>query len=150
MAIRILCVCLGNTCRSPMAQGAIEAMALAAGLAVEVDSAGLGAWPAGKPPDPRGLATAARRGYDNAAQRSRMIAAEDFDAFDLILAMDAGNLARLEELRPAASRAGIRLFHPSGRDIPDPYHGGLPDYEHALDLIEQAARDLVARLAGGL
>ena len=131
-----------------MAQGAIEAMAAAAGLTVEVDSAGLGAWHAGNPPDPRGLTTAARRGYDNAAQRSRLIAAGDFDAFDLVLAMDASNIARLEELRPAGAHAQIRLFHPSGRDIPDPYYGDLPDYEHALDLIEEAARSLIDGLSG--
>ncbi len=148
MATRILCVCLGNTCRSPMAQGAIEAMAAAAGLAVEVDSAGLGAWHAGNPPDPRGLTTAARRGYDNAAQRSRLIATADFGAFDLFLAMDASNIARLEELRPVGARAEIRLFHPSSRDIPDPYYGGLPGYEYALDLIEEAARSLIDGLSG--
>ena len=148
MTTRILCVCLGNTCRSPMAQGAIEAMAAAAGLTVEVDSAGLGAWHAGNPPDPRGLTTAARRGYDNAAQRSRLIATADFDTFDLILAMDASNIARLEKLRPVGASAEIRLFHPSGRDIPDPYYGGLPDYEHALDLIEEAARGLIDGLSG--
>jgi protein-tyrosine phosphatase len=146
MATRILCVCLGNTCRSPMAQGVIEAMAAAAGLTLAVDSAGLGAWHAGKPPDPRGLATAAKRGYDNAAQRSRLIEAADFDAFDLILAMDASNLARLRELCPTGARAQILLFHPSGRDIPDPYYGGLPDYEHALDMIEQAASDLIHQI----
>lgn len=147
MATRILCVCLGNTCRSPMAQGAIEAMARAAGLPLAVDSAGLGAWHVGKPPDPRGLATAAKRGYDNSAQRSRLIEPADFDAFDLVLGMDRANIARLEALRPAGARAEIRLFHPSGRDIPDPYHGGQPDYEHALDLIEEASRALVAGLA---
>jgi protein-tyrosine phosphatase len=149
MTTRILCVCLGNTCRSPMAQGAIETMAAAAGLAVEVDSAGLGAWHAGKAPDLRGVTTAARRGYDNSAQRSRQIEAADFDVFDLILAMDASNLARLRELCPAGARARIRLFHPSGRDIPDPYYGELPEYERALDLIEAAAADLVAQLARG-
>lgn len=147
MATRILCVCLGNTCRSPMAQGAIEAMAAAAGLAVEVDSAGLDARHAGKPPDPRGLVTAAKRGYDNSAQRSRQIAAVDFDAFDLILAMDASNIARLREIQPPGARAQTRLFHPAGIDIPDPYYGDLPDYEHALDLIEAAAADLVANLS---
>jgi protein-tyrosine phosphatase len=129
-----------------MAQGAIETMAAAAGLTVEVDSAGLGAWHAGKPPDRRGLATAAKRGYDNSAQRSRLIDTADFDAFNLILAMDASNLARLHELRPAGSGALIRLFHPSGQDIPDPYYGDLPDYEHALDMIEEAATHLIAEL----
>ena len=149
MATRILCVCLGNTCRSPMAQGVLEAMATAAGLALEVDSAGLGAWHVGKPPDPRGLATAGKRGYDNSAQRSRLIEAVDFTAFDLILGMDGQNIARLEELRPKGAPAEIRLFHPSGRDIPDPYYGDLPDYEHALDLIEEDAADLIRDYGAG-
>jgi len=145
--MRILCVCLGNTCRSPMAQGAIEAMAREAGLALDVDSAGIGAWFAGKAPDARGLATALKRGYDNSAQRSRQIEAADFGAFDLILAMDQSNLDALEALRPAGTRAEMRLFHPAGHDIPDPYYGDLPDYELALDLIEEAARDLVSGLS---
>lgn len=62
--------------------------------------------------------------------------------------MDASNIARLEKLRPVGASAEIRLFHPSGRDIPDPYYGGLPDYEHALDLIEEAARGLIDGLSG--
>jgi protein-tyrosine phosphatase len=144
---RILVVCLGNTCRSPMGQGVIEHLAARAGLAVEVDSAGIGAWHAGKPPDPRGLATSIKRGYDTSAQRSRQITEADFTAFDLILAMDASNLARLRELCPAGASPEIRLFHPSGRDVPDPYYGELPDYELALDMIEEGARDLIAGLA---
>lgn len=144
---RILCVCLGNTCRSPMAQGVIEAMAQAAGLAVEVDSAGTAPRQVGVPPDPRGLRAAGARGYDTAAQRSRRVATGDFHAFDLIVAMDAANLAALKALRPAGARARIRLFDPEGRDIPDPWHGTQADYDHALDLIEAAARALVAGLA---
>jgi protein-tyrosine phosphatase len=144
--MRILCVCQGNTCRSPMARGVIEAMARATGLALEVDSAGLAPRRAGGPPDPRALATAARRGYDIAAHRTRAVAPGDFAAFDLILAMDRGNLDALRRRRPAGARTAMRLFHPAGRDIPDPYDGGLPDYEHALDLIEEAARALVADL----
>ena len=145
--MRILCVCLGNICRSPMAQGAIEAMARAEGLALEVDSAALGDWHIGNPPDPRGLKAAAARGYDNGAQRARKVRLADFDAFDLILAMDRSNLDALERLRPKGARAEIRLFHPEGREIPDPYQGEQCDYEHALDLIEEAARALVTGLA---
>jgi len=129
-----------------MGQGVIEHLAARAGLAIGVDSAGIGAWHAGKPPDPRGLATALKRGYDTSAQRSRQITAADFAAFDLILAMDASNLARLRELCPPDASPQIRLFHPSGRDVPDPYYGELPDYEHALDMIEEGARDLIATL----
>jgi len=145
---RILCVCLGNTCRSPMAQGVLEALAREAGLAVEIDSAGLGAWHVGKPPHPMGLAAASARGYDTSGQRTRMVEPADFRDFDLIVAMDASNLAALEARRPAEARTAIRLFDPQGRDIPDPWGGTAADYEHALDMIETAARDLLARLAG--
>jgi protein-tyrosine phosphatase len=144
----ILVVCLGNICRSPMAQGAIERRAAEAGLEVDVDSAGLSAWHVGSPPNPRGLKVAAERGYDNRHQRARQLRAADFDDFDLILGMDRANTAALERLRPEGARAEIRLFHPSGRDIPDPYYGDMPDYEHALDLIEEAVDDLIAGLAG--
>ncbi len=149
--VKILVVCLGNICRSPMGQGVIEKRAAQAGLAVAVDSAGLGAWHIGNPPNPRGLKVASARGYDNSRQRARQVRGADFHDFDLILAMDADNVAGLERLRPAGTPdralAEIRLFDPSGRDIPDPYYGGLPDYEHALDLIEEAARDLIAVLS---
>ena len=148
---RILVVCLGNICRSPMGQGVIEKRAAAAGLAVEVDSAGLGSWHIGNPPNPRGLKVATARGYDNSAQRARLVRAQDFHHFDLILGMDSDNIARLNELRPAGAPdcdlAEIRLFHPSGQDIPDPYYGGLPDYEHALDLIEDAVEQLLEEMA---
>ena len=120
---RILVVCLGNICRSPMGQGVIEQRAAEAGLAVEVDSAGLGAWHIGDPPNPRGLKAASARGYDNSHQRARQVRIGDFHDFDLILGMDADNIAGLEHLRPAGAPgralAEIRLFHPSGRDIPD-------------------------------
>ncbi len=144
--IRILVVCLGNICRSPMGQGVIEKRAVQAGLAVEVDSAGLGAWHVGNPPNPRGLKAATARGYDNTHQRARQVRVSDFHDFDLILGMDADNIAGLERLRPEGAGVEIRLFHPSGQDIPDPYYGGPPDYEHALDLIEEATSDLIATL----
>ena len=146
MTTRILVVCLGNICRSPMGQGAIEKRAADAGLDVHVDSAGLGAWHIGEPPNPRGLKVASARGYDNSHQRAREVTAADFRDFDLILAMDAGNVAELRRRRPADATAQIRLFHHGGQDIPDPYYGGLPDYENALDLIEEAADRLIADL----
>ncbi len=147
MTTRILVVCLGNICRSPMGQGVIERRAAETGLAVEVDSAGLGSWHIGNPPNPRGLKVAAARGYHNAHQRARQVRAGDFDNFDLILGMDASNIEGLARLRPDGAPAEVRLFHPTGQDIPDPYYGDLPDYEHALDLIEEAADTLIRELS---
>lgn len=147
MAYRVLCVCLGNICRSPMAEGAIRAMAAKAGLDLAVDSAGLGPWHVGEPPNPRGLKVAGARGYDNSAQRARQVTADDFHRFDLILAMDHDNHAALERLRPRDAPAEIRLFDPDGRSIPDPYDGDITDYEHALDMVEHAAGSLIEALA---
>ncbi|MEM8791764.1 MAG: low molecular weight protein-tyrosine-phosphatase [Pseudomonadota bacterium] len=144
--MRILCVCLGNICRSPMAEGAVRKLAAEAGLDVQVDSAGTGAYHIGNPPDPRGLAAAEARGYDNTAQRARQVRAEDFHAFDLIVAMDRANLRNLEAQRPVGAKAEIRLFDPDGKEIPDPYYGGPADYELALDMVEHAARSLVDTL----
>lgn len=146
MTTRILCVCLGNICRSPMAEGAIRAKAAAAGKAVDVDSAGTGAWHIGNPPDKRGLEAAAARGYDNSGQRARQVGFRDFFEFDLLLAMDRNNLSDLRAARPADARCEIRLFDPAGREIPDPYYGGPEDYELALDMVEDAAADLIRHL----
>lgn len=146
MKTRILCVCLGNICRSPMAEGALRRRAAETGLEIEVDSAGLGSWHVGNPPDPRGLKAAAARGYDNSAQRCRQVTREDFARFDLILGMDRENVARLRAMAPPGTGAEIALFHPGGTEVPDPYYGGPADYEHALDLIEEGADALIARL----
>ena len=142
----VLFICLGNICRSPTAEGVFRAHTAGAGLDLRIDSAGTGAYHIGNPPDPRGLAAASARGYDNTAQRARQVRGSDFREFDLILAMDAANLADLRRLCPDGATCEIRLFDPQGRDIPDPYHGGPDDYERALDMVEAAADALVAEL----
>lgn len=129
-----------------MAEGALRKLGTEAGLAIEVDSAGTGAYHIGNPPDPRGLSAALARGYDNSAQRARQVRVDDFDAFDLIVAMDRSNKRNLEAMRPDGARAEIRLFDPQGREIPDPYYGGPADYEHALDMVEHAAKALISEL----
>ncbi|MEM7177192.1 MAG: low molecular weight protein-tyrosine-phosphatase [Pseudomonadota bacterium] len=144
--MRILCVCLGNICRSPMAEGALRKRAAEEGIAIEVDSAGTGAYHIGQPPDPRGLAAASARGYDNTAQRARQVADSDFHGFDLILAMDRANLRDLEARAPATARAEIRLFDAAGHEIPDPYYGGPEDYDRTLDMVEAATEAMIARL----
>ncbi|MEM6661763.1 MAG: low molecular weight protein-tyrosine-phosphatase [Pseudomonadota bacterium] len=145
--MRILCVCLGNICRSPMAEGAVRRAAAEAGLDWHVDSAGTGDWHIGSPPDPRGLAAAARRGYDNSDQRARQVDPADFTACDLILAMDASNHANLTRVAPQGTAEKVRMFDPDGRDVPDPYFGGPEGFDDVLDMIEAAARALVARHA---
>lgn len=142
--MRVLCVCLGNICRSPMAEGVVRAKV--AGLDVTVDSAGTGAWHVGDPPDRRAIHCAAARGYDLAHLRARRVERTDFGGFDRILAMDHQNLADLHRLRPVGAPAQIALFHPDGLGIPDPYHLGAEDFDHALDLIEEAADALVMHL----
>ena len=144
--MRVLCVCLGNICRSPMAEGALVRRAVEAGLTIEVDSAGLGGWHVGNTPDPRGLAAAASRGYDNSGQRARQVRPADFRQFDLIVGMDRDNVAQLHRQAPDDATARIELFHPGGKDIPDPYYSGPEAYENALDLVEFAADALITRL----
>ena len=149
---RLLMVCLGNICRSPMAEGALRARLQAAGLAgaVDVDSAGLGDWHAGNPPDPRAIACAAGHGVDIAGQRARQLRPADHDDFDLLLCADADVLRAVRNATPARARAQSALllaWSGAGRDddgIPDPYTGTTADFEHAWALVDAAAAAIVA------
>ncbi|MBV6416119.1 MAG: Low molecular weight protein-tyrosine-phosphatase YfkJ [Steroidobacteraceae bacterium] len=150
----ILFVCLGNICRSPTAEGVFRALALreAPELVVTADSAGTAGYHVGEPPDHRSLAAARRHGYDLSAHRARRIGPQDFARFDLLLAMDASNLADLDALAPREAQGRIRLlleFAPdAGRlDVPDPYYGTAPDFDLVVDLVERGARGLLAALA---
>lgn len=145
MTFRVLFVCTGNICRSPTAEGVFRALVKKAGLEsrVEVDSAGTRGYHVGDPPDERAVAVARSRGYDLSQLRARRVTDADFDDFDLILALDRGHLRRLRAMRPEGSRAEARLFLSDGRDVPDPYYGDRADFNHALDLIEAGARELL-------
>jgi len=153
MTTRILFICLGNICRSPMAEGAFRAAAGESGLGdtLVADSAGIGSWHVGNPPDARAIASAGRRGIDISGQRARQIEAEDFTTHDLIVAMDGANIERLRALAPADATVEIARFMAyAGRpeaDVPDPYYGDSADFEFALDLIEEASRGLAAHIA---
>ena len=151
--MRVLFVCLGNICRSPTAEAVFRHLLAqsASGLAVEVDSAGIGDWHIGEPPDKRAQAAALRRGFDMSRLRARQIVHEDFALFDLILAMDRQNLAELRRRAPVQYRERVRLFlefapELATPDVPDPYYGGEAGFEEVLDLAEQAARGLLGHL----
>ena len=120
-------------------------------LAVEIDSAGIGSWHIGEPPDERALAAARRRGLDMSRLRARQIANEDFARFDFILAMDRANLADLQRRAPSQYRERVHLFLEFASDldvdeVPDPYYGGEAGFEEVLDLAEQAARGLLSHI----
>jgi protein-tyrosine phosphatase len=150
---RLLFVCLGNICRSPMAEGVFADMAAQAGRRGDflLDSSGTGDWHIGNPPDGRAQAAALSRGVDISGLRARQTGARDFHDFDLILAMDRANVADLEFLAPPGARAQVRLFmefapETGVGEVPDPYFGAAGGFEEALDLIEAASRGLLKHL----
>jgi protein-tyrosine phosphatase len=146
---------MGNICRSPTAEGVMRGLLREQGLedAVEVDSAGMGDWHAGSPPDARATAAARSRGIvlEGAA---RTVRRRDFDDFDLILAADRSNLRELRAMLPPEARSRLHLlreFDPASAgapdlDVPDPYYGGDDGFEHVLDLVEAACRGLLDAL----
>lgn len=149
---RVLMVCMGNICRSPTAEAVLRRKLRDAGLEpwVDVDSAGTHAdWHAGEAPHERSQARARKRGYDLSGLRARRIEPADFECFDLILAMDYANLALLEEQCPLAHRHKLGRLSEYARRyadcavIPDPYGGKHADFEHVLDLVEDACDHLV-------
>lgn len=152
--MRILFVCLGNICRSPTAEGVLRhllATEEAPGAGVEVDSAGTGDYHVGAPPDRRSQRAAKRRGIDLSSLSARQVRRQDFEDFDLILAMDRQNLRDLQAIKPLGSHAEVRLFleyagEPGASEVPDPYTGSAEAFEHVLDLLTDASRRLIGRL----
>ncbi|MGB0498621.1 MAG: low molecular weight protein-tyrosine-phosphatase [Rubricella sp.] len=148
MTTRLLFVCLGNICRSPTAEAIAKARA--AGIGLEVESAGLAGWHVGEPPDPRSVKAGAARGYDLTPIRARRVRPSDFHLFDRIIAMDASNLEALRAMAPADSRAALALVRDfaggaTGLDVPDPYYDG--NFDAVIDMLEEAIDGLLAEIA---
>jgi protein-tyrosine phosphatase len=154
---RICLVCLGNICRSPMAEVVVRDELDRAGLGgkVTVESAGTGDWHLGGPMDPRARQELSRRGYDGSRHIARQIRPGWLGDYDLFVAMDQKNLADLRRMAtdPRSGNGRIQLmrsFDPdaeAGAPVPDPYHGGPEEYVQTFELVHAAARGLVRQLA---
>jgi protein-tyrosine phosphatase len=153
---RVCLVCMGNICRSPMAESVVRAEVERAGIGglVEVDSAGIGDWHKGEQMDPRASAALARQGYLSSAQRARQIEPSWLRSRDLVLAMDRQNLRALVQMADRAEAGDrIRLLRsfdpgsPAGAEVPDPYLDEDESFADVLVLIEAAAKELAGNLA---
>ena len=151
--VRVLFVCMGNICRSPLAEGVFRELVERAGLAdaIEIDSAGIGDWHVGELPDPRTRAVAERRGL-KLVSRARQIVRDDLDQFDYVVAMDEENLRGLRRLRAdAGSGTQVRRLREfdreaDGLDVPDPYYGGDDGFERVHDMVERACAGLLEHI----
>jgi len=144
--MKILMVCLGNICRSPLAHGVLQHLADQQGLNWIVDSAGTGGWHVGNPPDHRAIAVAARHGIDIRHQRAQQFHDDQLDTFDYIFAMDRGNLRNLmARTETAEQRARIHLFLVD-REVPDPYYDNQL-FEPVYQLIAQRCNELIEKKA---
>lgn len=152
--ISVLFVCLGNICRSPLAEGVFQHKVAAAGLneSITVDSAGTGSWHIGEAPDSRMQATSLDRGIDISGQRARQFSRKDFDAFDHIFVMDKSNLADVLALDPDGKyHHKVRLFRefdpePGDYQVPDPYYGGQDGFGNVCDIADRTASMILHRL----
>lgn len=150
--MHILLVCTNNTCRSPLAAGVLAHVAAQRGVAVEVDSAGLGTWHVGEPPVRHAVVAAYRRGIELTGV-ARQIRRKDFETFDLILGMDRRNVQDLKAMvPPTALESRIRLLRewdPAGPgDVPDPYSDGVDGFDRVIDIVQRSCRALVEDLGG--
>ena len=152
MRASVLFVCLGNICRSPLAEAAFRRELEWLGVDVDIDSAGTGDWHVGRPPDARAQAVAAKNGIEISHLRARQVGPADFLRFDYIVALDAQNLATLRRMQPAESQAELSLLldHVEGREgqpVADPYYGGADHFGVAWADVSAGATGLARKMA---
>lgn len=147
---RVLMVCLGNICRSPLAEGILKSKVNSS--EITVDSAGTANYHIGKGPDPRSIATAASYNIDISGQRARQFTVEDFDKFDHIFAMDKENYKNIAALaRNKSDKEKVALMldvlnSPETKEVPDPYYGGDQGFEHVYELLDKATDLVIPRI----
>jgi protein-tyrosine phosphatase len=150
MKTKILMVCLGNICRSPLAEGILKSKINPE--KVVVDSAGTGGWHAGETPDPRSIETAKKNGIDITDQRARQFKISDFDTFDIIYVMDTSNeenvkkLARNEADKKKIKRILSELPNSKHTDVPDPYYGGITGFDDVFEMLDEVCEAIVSKL----
>ena len=145
--MKILMVCLGNICRSPLAHGIMEQMANEQGLDWEIESAGTGDWHVGEAPDRRSIRTAKNHGIDISNQVCRLFRISDFDYYDHIFVMDRGNLSDImAKARNKEDEKKVRLLL-GDKIVPDPYYDDT-QFEPVFKMIEEGCREIIQRLAG--
>jgi len=148
--MKVLMVCLGNICRSPIAEGVLRHKADQQGLDYEVDSAGTAAYHVGEQPDPRMQMTAQNHGFDISGQSARQFLFEDFERFDVIYAMDQSNYQNIVSMADnEAQRAKVKLllneYRPgSDMSVPDPWYGEADGFEEVFQLVEAACDNIIA------
>lgn len=147
----VLFVCLGNICRSPLAEAALRKAAGDAGLEIDIDSAGTADYHVGRPPDPRSVAEAAAFGIDITHLRARQVSADDFRRFTYIYALDHSNLRDLQRIAPGDGTARVALVLDAvpgreGAPVADPYYGGEEDFGATREDVFAAAEAIVRRL----
>ncbi len=147
----VLFVCMGNICRSPSAEAVFSQKAIAQGLSLKIDSAGTVGAHAKEKPDHRAQKVGVERGYSFEGLTARKVKVDDFDDFDLILAMDNDNIENLKKFAPAHLQHKISLFLEFAKnhdetEVPDPYYGGVNGFRFVLDLVEDASDGLLAQL----
>lgn len=147
--VAVLFVCLGNICRSPLAEGVFRALVRERGLDehFRIDSAGTGAWHVGEPPDGRSIEVARRNGVSLDGQRARRVEAADFETFDLIVAMDRSNLRDLEAMTDGSgARLTLLRDHdpdPGDGEVPDPYYGGPGGFDRVYEMVRRSSEALL-------
>lgn len=147
-------VCLGNICRSPMAEGVLRHLARERGIGIETDSAGTGDYHVGEAPDRRAQAAMRRKGIDISDLRARQFTGADFEDFDLLFAMDADNLRNMQRLAPSqahAAKAVLIMDHAPDhvlREVPDPYYGADKDFDEVHDMLVEACTNLLNDVQG--